>query len=1047
MVHRAHHDASGRTVAVKVLRSGSGRQRARLEREAQLVATLRHPGIVTIHDCADLPDGGFAIVMELVDGVPFDAWCNAVRKPCVASTRERRQRIAKVFVDFADAVSYAHQNAVIHCDLKPTNVLVDAADHPHVLDFGVAHSLREECDAAITRTGEFAGTIAYAAPETLSGAVVRPGTRADVYALGVMLYEAIVGRRPHRSGDAVEATVRAIVDTEPPRPRCDVGGERIEADLVAILMKAVARDPRRRYDSAYALARDLERWISGRAIHARGDSTRYLIGVFMRRNRVAVAASLAAVLLLASGVSALAVLYRNAESARGEAQQQALRLGNILFERNLQAALERADSGEPAIAETLAWREALAPSSPRAIDAEPSDPDFLAMLWTLRHVVAGNPCTAAGRVGETDFRGLAALGDGHVVLVDTDGTTTCVRLDDLAVEWKAETPDDLSLAGPLVATDPAAGVVAVTTDRRRIAMFDRAGSRIDPPVPLEVCAAGDSFRELVFDQSLLWILTERGHLRAVHPASGTVIHDCLLARGYLGAFLGELKRGVLIDGVEGTSDIVALDVWSGDEFGRIATDGAPDVPLPAARWTDGRVVAHMANGLALCDLDSGNVEIRDRFRGVVRSVAVPPDDVAGSIVAALLDDGTMRLVDLSTTESAVRLSGHSRRRFTGCSLLWTGPESLVTAGEYGLIRLWDARPHRWITTRTCHAQSVGRLSFMPDGQTLLSFGRDGTVSSSAHASPPERTTTRTLPLDARSARAAFSADAQLLAVDDRQSSTDRRVLVRRLSDFAIIGEHDAGIAVGPLDFSPDSSRMAAGLGDCAIGKAVLGVFDVRRGTWRTYDAALGQRAASRAIRFSPDGRFLAWALVDGRLFILDVDTPRLPAAIALNGAARSIAFSTDGERLLVSYDDGHLSVLERATGTTLIDLTAHANSVGDVAWSPDGRTFASADASGTVILWCAVTYRRLADMSVGPTPVQTIIFSPTGDRLLIGDDLGAITEWDFGFYDRALARSVQAWIDLLHRDGVPTTNAMRVRAWADDVLTSGSTQRSTANPP
>jgi len=127
-------------------------------------------------------------------------------------------------------------------------------------------------------------------------------------------------------------------------------------------------------------------------------------------------------------------------------------------------------------------------------------------------------------------------------------------------------------------------------------------------------------------------------------------------------------------------------------------------------------------------------------------------------------------------------------------------------------------------------------------------------------------------------------------------------------------------------------------------------------------------------------------------------------------------------------------VHDRRSGAVLADFAGHARVVADVAWSPNGRTFASADSGGEIILWCGVTYRRLGTMTLNSTPIQTIIFSPDGDRLVIGDDLGRVSEWDLRYYDKAIARSVEAWIELLHRDGIETPNAATMRRWASEQL-------------
>jgi len=165
---------------------------------------------------------------------------------------------------------------------------------------------------------------------------------------------------------------------------------------------------------------------------------------------------------------------------------------------------------------------------------------------------------------------------------------------------------------------------------------------------------------------------------------------------------------------------------------------------------------------------------------------------------------------------------------------------------------------------------------------LYSFGRDGSIGTWPRIDASGKVDVRALPDDATSIRAAFSPDGTLVALDDR--SERRRVIVRRTKDFAIVAELAVIEVTGPLDFNPDGKRLAAGLGHTAKSGPFLGVLDVESGTLRTLDAWAGHPAYTRAIRHSADGRFVAWALIDGRLFVVDAGASTLPAPFQLRGA-------------------------------------------------------------------------------------------------------------------------------------------------------------------
>ena len=244
VVHRAEQTATKRIVALKRLHAGrfaTSAQRRRFERELDLIARLRHPNVVDVYDGGRTSDGGWFLAMEFVDGVTLD-------EHLIEPVRSRRdaERVAELFGKICDGIAHAHRNGVIHRDLKPGNVLVDRDGEPRIVDFGLA---REHGQDTLTRPGEFAGTLAYAAPEqmTLDRSV---DVRTDVYALGAMLYESLTGDRPHDTSGPIRDVIRRITQTEP-RAVSSVRADRVvPRDLELIVHTALRRDADRRYDSA-----------------------------------------------------------------------------------------------------------------------------------------------------------------------------------------------------------------------------------------------------------------------------------------------------------------------------------------------------------------------------------------------------------------------------------------------------------------------------------------------------------------------------------------------------------------------------------------------------------------------------------------------------------------------------------------------------------------------------------------------------------------------------------------------------------------------------
>ena len=326
VVFRATQEATHRPVALKVLlrgRHASARDRMRFEREIDLASRLRHPDIVTIYDsglAGDLP--WFA--MELVQGDRLDVYL-ARNRPSLT------ERLA-LFRRMAEAVAVAHRRGVIHRDLKPGNILVDADGAPRILDFGVAKAWGEAVPTRVTVTGEFMGTLAYASPEQVLGDPSEVDTRADVYSLGVLLYELVTGRLPYEVTGTVAQAIENITRREPEDPR-SVSAD-VDQDLYTILRAALAKDPAERYASADALARDVGHYLAQEPVEARGRSTWYVLRKSLRRHRLPVAAATAVLVL---GTFGAALFVR--EHLRAERQADHARLvREILLEDVLSAA-------------------------------------------------------------------------------------------------------------------------------------------------------------------------------------------------------------------------------------------------------------------------------------------------------------------------------------------------------------------------------------------------------------------------------------------------------------------------------------------------------------------------------------------------------------------------------------------------------------------------------------------------------------------------------------------------------------------------------------
>lgn len=341
-------------VAIKIVKPGMGSEDIlrRFRTERQVLASLEHPNIARLLDGGTTDEGVPYLVMEYVEGTPIDDYCDAHK----LSITKRLE----LFLPVCSAVQYAHQNLVVHRDLKPNNILVTADGTPKLLDFGIAKLLKPEYNSgtlAMTRAAMGPMTPEYASPEQVRGEPIT--TASDVYALGVMLYNLLSGHPPYVIGNyTLYAIQQAICDTEPERPsvaacktedvpaddgtdhhltpesvsvtrdgKPDKLRKRLSGDLDMIVLTALRKEANRRYASAERLGEDIRRHLTGLPVSARPDTWSYRIGKFAVRHKVGFAAT---VLVLLSLISATIISVHYAQSARWQ-KQMALQLSSYML--------------------------------------------------------------------------------------------------------------------------------------------------------------------------------------------------------------------------------------------------------------------------------------------------------------------------------------------------------------------------------------------------------------------------------------------------------------------------------------------------------------------------------------------------------------------------------------------------------------------------------------------------------------------------------------------------------------------------------------------
>ncbi|MFZ4576670.1 MAG: serine/threonine protein kinase, partial [Phycisphaerales bacterium] len=364
-----------RRVAVKVLKPGMDSRQiiARFEAERQALALMDHPNIAKVLDAGTTPPELGALpyfAMELVRGVPITRFCDEAK----LSPRQRLELLVPV----CNAVQHAHQKGIIHRDIKPSNVMVtlhDGKPVPKVIDFGIAKAtgMALTDKTVFTEFRQLIGTPAYMSPEQAEMSGLDVDTRSDVYSLGVLIYELLTGSTPFETADLLRAGVaemqRIIREQEPPRPstRVSTSGDRlvtiadqrctrperlsglVKGEIDWIVMRAMEKDRSRRYDSAAALAADVDRYLTGEAVLARPASRSYRLRKLVLRNKVMTVAVLGITAALTGGLAAASVgFYRASEerdrAVRAEGEQSALRVAADAARVDAQQEAARAEA-------------------------------------------------------------------------------------------------------------------------------------------------------------------------------------------------------------------------------------------------------------------------------------------------------------------------------------------------------------------------------------------------------------------------------------------------------------------------------------------------------------------------------------------------------------------------------------------------------------------------------------------------------------------------------------------------------------------------------
>lgn len=1011
IVYQARQLATRRDVAIKVMKQGpfaTLADRGRFEREIDTLGRLNHPNIVAVHD-AGVASGFHYFVMNYIDGATLDEALVGEH----GASRPETGLVLEKFIKVCDAVNAAHLRGVIHRDLKPSNIRVDREGEPHVLDFGLAKTLENDADTAMTRTGQFVGSLPWASPEQLEGASNRIDLRTDVYSLGAILYQLLTGRLPFDVGSNLRAAFDSILNRDPAAPSSIVraaGGPRLDDELDTIVLKCLTKDRERRYQSAGELARDLRRYLNGEPIEAKRDSALYVIRKLLVRYRLRATAAALAVVMLGVFAVVMSILYQKSQEMEHSVRASATSLAAMLSRSNIEQGRMAGLLGNLPQAEILIWSELLTRrlADGRFTISEP--PGRADARWAAWELYRRFPRRWIHQYDSELARVLAPDGDGESAWVgDSTGAVRRVRADG------TETAS-FCVSGAVVALwcpPGGGGLFAATYDDERYSVWHQGDDK-----PLLVCAGalnsdlstfsiagGRVFAMIKGDDALVWSLSTPGPAHALSAPDG----------GYTALCLSPDARRLAARTVRG-----AIDLWDmGTETRYRVLDDAPEAH---EHWDTLGPLQFSPDGALLVDLWR---ELPGRlidFRTSPPTILTIPEAPSTYRTSCFsTDNARLAITDLSgvvrfyDTAQGVRLHEYAARPAHTRSLCFAlGNQRLFCCDDLSL-NVWDVNPEADVRVLRVAGENFHTLAVAPDGDTLLAGGGRGViVRLDARGLTDE---TPILNLGGVISSLAIAHDGHLFAAATQAGSAVLADL-QQPQAAPLRLPHPRG--VNSVAFSPDGKSL---LTACDDGSARL---------WRVADGALEREfrfsdTRLPAAAFSPDGQQIAAAVRNGAVMVWGIhDAAAQTWAQPGRVAQRTVQFAPHREMLISGGAARLLNVWNTQSRKRIAGLTGHGQEIYCLEFSPTGEIIASGDAGGSIRLWDAELLCPLATLGGHTAAVMELRFSPDGRRLYSASLDGSVRTWDLGFYMKHVAGNVEMQ---LRRNLAAASNLEGMAAW------------------